>query len=169
MNVGSILKNLLPAFVIVAFVAGVSTGVRSSGQTGSVLQILGFTVIGIAWVAYFDHRKGNDMRGCTTILAFVFVPIFAFVLTGLDWLARRPELESAIGWAGSFRVPALMFSVTFTFFLITIGAQVVKRTRRKRFIHFFNVTLSALGLGIFAGLIGLLWIGLAFFLRKIGL
>jgi hypothetical protein len=159
----------LLTFVIAALIFGISQILAATGRTAGFWQIIICCAIGIAWAAYTNAKRPDNMGGCMMLLALVAVPLFVFFMAGVNWIALRPEADIIVGWAGGYRLPALMFIVVFLFALVTIGYRKLKRIKRKQFSDFAIVTVTASIFGTLAGLAGFIWLAVAFALRKLGL
>jgi hypothetical protein len=119
------------------------------------------TVAGIGIVAWNDQRGRAEMRGCTTILSFIFIPVGALIFAGLHALAHQPWFNSALGWAGVFRLPVLLFAAAWCTAFVHKLRRDYRRRKSLKTRHISSNAIDSLGPAILAAIIGAIWIGIA--------
>lgn len=154
----------------VTIVGGVQFLLSLQRDLVPVAQVVLFALLVVIVTASFD--RGGQMRGCMTILSFLFAPVAALVMLLLDSAAAHHALDPALGWAGTFRLPAMLAGVVGPVALVLLGSARIRRAktwRRVRGWMVVEVVMSAMMLALLVALFGLAWVGLGAGLRWTGL
>ena len=133
-----------------------------------VARFILFALLVVIVTAGFD-RQNSNMRGCMTVLALLYAPLAAGAMLLLDHVAVHQWLDPAVGWAGAFRLPAMLACVAGLATLVISGRKQIRRNKRWRAWAAIEIVLTALTTALFAGLLGLAWIGIGAGLRWAGL
>ncbi|UKK83322.1 hypothetical protein L7H23_12185 [Sphingopyxis sp. BSN-002] len=131
-------------------------------------QILLFVPLVVLVTASFDLQN-SSMPGCITVLSLLFAPLVSIIMLLLDFAANDNGLDSALGWAGAFRFPVMMFFLAglATFFLL--GSRLIRGKSPWHARAPVKIVRTAVLLGLFAGLFGLAWVGVGMGARWAGL
>lgn len=135
-----------------------------------VVQTILFALLVVVVTASFD--RNGQMRGCMTILSFLFAPVAALVMLLLESAATHAALDPVLDWAGAFRLPAMLAGIVGPIALVLLGRGRIRRAkswRRVRGWMLFEVVILAAMMALFIALLGLAWVAMGAGLRWAGL
>ncbi len=133
-----------------------------------LIQILLFIPVVILVTASFDFQNSN-MPGCMTALSLLYAPLVAIVMLLLDLVAGDPLLDAALGWAGAFRLPAMLLGVASLTTFLLLASRLVRGKSPWHARAPVKIVRTAVLIGLFAGLFGMAWVGVGAGARWAGL
>lgn len=165
------MRRWLPLLCIAAFFVGLQLLLARYDAGLEFLQIGLFAVLIVLLVAKNDTR--SEMKGCATILSLGFAPLLSIVMALIEQLAMWPALDPVIGWAGYFRLPALLAMAAST---VAVVVATVRRLKSKKKLLVLTIIGDIL-LGLFiaaivggvASVAGFVWLGIGYGLDWAGL
>ncbi len=165
------MRRWLPLLCIAAFFIGLQLLLAEYRATFEFLQIALFAILIIGLTARND--KNGSMKGCMTVLSFLFAPLLALLMALTEQLAIWSALDPAIGWAGSFRLPAMLAMAASA---VAIMVAVVRRLKSREKLLVLTIIGDAL-LGLFiaaivggvASVAGFVWLAIGWGLNQVGL
>lgn len=165
------MRRWMPLLFVAAFFLGLQLLFAEYSASFEFLQIGLFAALIVLLVARND--KNGSMKGCMTFLSFLFAPILAILMALTEQLAIWSVLDPAIGWAGAFRLPAMMAMAASA---VAMLVAIVRRLKGREKLLVLTLVGDAL-LGMFiaaiigglASLAGFVWLGIGYGLRWAGL
>lgn len=165
------MRRWLPLLCIAAVSVGLYLLLAEYRASFAFLQIGLFAALIVVLVATND--KNGSMKGCITVLSFLFAPFFALLMALIEQLAIWSALDPAIGWAGNFRLPAMLAMAASA---VAMVVAIVRRLKSREKLLVLTIIGDAL-LGLFiaaiiggvASVAGFVWLGIGWGLNQAGL
>ena len=165
------MRRLLPLLCITVSFIGLHLLLAENRATLSFLQIGLFAALIVLLVARND--KHSSIKGCMTILSFLFAPFLGILMALTEQLAIWSALDPAIGWAGNFRLPAMLAMAASA---VAMVVAVVRRLKSREKLLVLTIIGDAL-LGLFIAAIvggvasgaGFIWLTIGWGLNQAGL
>lgn len=165
------MRRWLPLFATAAFFVGLHLLLAKYQAVFGFWQIAIFAALIVALTA--RNSKGSTMPGCMTFLSLLFAPLLAVLMALTEVLAMWSALDPFIGWAGFFRLPALLAMTGSALALIVAVGRRLRSKQRLRFPDVIGDFLLGLFIaaivGVVSSIAGFIWLGIGYGLGWAGL